>query len=237
MCQMKKSAKVAGVLYLLMGITAPIGLIYVPGTLIVAGDASATANHLRASASLQRIGIASELFHQVIFVFLALTLYSLMKAVGERHARLMVVLAVLSVPIVFLDTLNQIAALTLVSGADFLSVFERRQLDSLAYLFLRLYGQGIAVATIFWGLWLFPFGILVIRSRFIPRVFGFLLLVAGLGNLASSITSLLLPEYAHAVSHYSMILGFGELPIVFWFLIWGTRDQTEVDGPSAPDTC
>src|SRR5712692_1264685 len=158
----KKQARIAGLWYFLLGITAPIGLVYVPGKIIVPGNAAATADHLRASESLVRIGIGSELFHQVIGIFLVLALYRLFKAVNEKHAVLMVIFSLLSVPIMFLNVLNDIAALVLVSGADFLSVFEKHQLDALAYLFLRLHGHGLLVDSIFWGLWLFPFGILVI---------------------------------------------------------------------------
>src|SRR6266850_2609585 len=95
----KKQARVAGLLYLLIGVTAPIGLLYVPGKLIVSGDATATADRIRASESLLRIGIASELFHQIICVFLVLALYRLFKAVNEAHARQLVILgALVSVP-------------------------------------------------------------------------------------------------------------------------------------------
>ncbi len=176
----RKQARVAGLWYLLLGLTAPIGLIYVPGKVIVSGNPAATIDNLRASESLVRIGIGSELFHQVIGVFLVLALYRLFKAVDEKYAVLLVIFSLLGLPIVFLNVLNDIAALVLVGGADLLSAFDKRQLDALAYLFFRLHSQGIIVASIFWGLWLFPFGILVIRSGFIPRVIGFLLFVAGL---------------------------------------------------------
>ena len=209
-----------------MAITAPIGLVYVPGKVIVPGDAAATANHLRTSASLLRIGIGSELLHQIIGIFVVLALYRLFKAVNEKQAALMVILgALVSVPIVFLNVLNEIAALILVGGANFLSVFQRPQLDALAYLFLRLHGQGIQVAAIFWGLWLFPFGMLVIRSGFIPRVFGVLLMIAGVAYLASSFTSLIVPRYAPVVGQYAMILEIGELPIIFWLSIWGSYSR------------
>jgi hypothetical protein len=220
----KKQARVAGFLYLLVGVTAPIGLMYVPGRLMVPGDATATADRLRASESLLRIGIGSELFHQTIGIFLVLALYRLFKGVSETHARLVVILgALVSVPIMFLNVLNEIAAAILVSGADFLSVFDKRQLDALAFLFLRLHNQGITVASIFWGLWLFPFGILVIRSGFIPRVLGFLLFIAGSAYLVSSFTSLVLPRYAHPVGQFAIVLEVAELPIMFWLLIWGAK--------------
>jgi hypothetical protein len=229
MDSIQKQARAAGLLYFLLGITAPIGLEYVPGKLIVSGDATATANHIRASESLLRIGIASELFHQTIAVFLVLALYRLFKAVNETHARQMVILgALVSVPIMFLNVLNEIAALILVSGAPFLSVFDRPQLDALAYLFIRLHGQGIVVASIFWGLWLFPFGMLVIRSGFIPRAFGVLLMIAGVAYLVSAITSLLLPQYGHRVGQYAGILEIAEVPIIFWLLIWGAIERPPV---------
>jgi hypothetical protein len=221
----KKQARVAGLWYLLLGITAPIGLVYVPSKLIVSGNPAATIDNLRASDSLLRIGIGSELIHQVIGIFLVLALYRLFKAVNEKYAVLMVIFSLLSVPIMFLNVLNDIAALVLVSGADFLSVFEKHQLDALAYLFLRLHSQGVIVAAIFWGLWLFPFGILIIRSGFIPRVLGVLLFIAGSAYLASSFTTLLLPRYAPLVNQFAMILEVAELPIIFWLLIWGAKTK------------
>ena len=166
----------------------------------MSGNATATADNIRASEWLLRVGIASELIHQVIAVFLVLALYRLFKPVDEALAKQVVILgALVSVPIMFVNVLNDIAALILVSGAEFLSVFDKPQLDALAYLFLRLHGQGITVASIFWGLWLFPFGMLVIRSGFIPRVFGVLLMIAGVGYLASSFATLVLPRYAPLV--------------------------------------
>jgi hypothetical protein len=224
-----KAARVAAVLYLLMVLTAPFSLIYVPGKLIVPGDAVATADRLRASEWLLRIGIGSELFHQAVAIFLVLALYRLFKAVNEKYAVLMVILgALVSVPIVFLNVLNEVAALILVSGASFLSVFEKPQIDALAYLFLRLHEQGLIVASVFWGLWLFPFGILVIRSGFIPRVLGVLMMIAGVTYLASSFTSLVLPRYADLVGQLAMILVFGELPFVFWLWIWGVKLRPSV---------
>jgi hypothetical protein len=221
----KKQARVAGLWYLLLGVTTPIGLVYVPGKVIVPGNATATVDHLRASESLVRIGIGSELFHQVIFIFLVLALYRLFKEVSEKYAVLMVILSLLGLPIIFVNVLNEIAALILVSGADFLSVFDKRQLDALAYLFVRLHSQGITVASIFWGLWLFPFGILVIRSGFIPRFLGVLLFIAGSAYIVSSSTSVLLPRYAPLVNKVAIVLYAAELPIMFWLLIWGAKTQ------------
>jgi len=226
MNSIKKQARFAGLLYLLASIPAPFALIYVPNTLIVKGDATATANHIRASETLFRLGIASELFGFIMFIFVALALYRLFKDVSEQHALAMSILILVSIPVSLLNVLNDIAALVLVSSANFLSVFGIRQLEALAYLFVRLHGQGFVVAQIFWGLWLFPFGILVIRSRFIPRFLGYLLFIAAFGNLATSFTSLILPPYLPVVDRFASILTAAELPIIFWLLIWGAKDQS-----------
>jgi hypothetical protein len=224
----KRQARIAGILYLLLALPAPFGLLYVPGQIMVPRDATATADHLRASATLVRLGIGAELFNQTMAVFLVLALYRLFKPVSETLSRQLVVLgALVSVPIVFVNILNEIAALTIVSGAGYLSVFDARQLDALAYLFYRLHGQGLIVAAIFWGLWLFPFGLLVIRSGFIPRAIGVLLLVAGAGYVASSFASLIVPQYASAVGQVAGLLEVCELPIIFWLAIWGARDSPQ----------
>jgi hypothetical protein len=225
MNSVKKQAKIAGLLYLLASIPAPFGLIYVPNKLIVLGDATATADHVRASETLLRLGIGSELLSTTIFIFVVLALYRLFKPVSEKHALAMAALILVSIPISLFNALNEIAALVLVSGAGFLSVFEKHQLDALTYLFLRLHGQGNIVAQIFWGLWLFPFGVLVIRSGFIPRVIGFLLFIAGFAYLADSMTALLLPSYRQIVNQFAGILEIAEVPIIFWLLIWGAKEQ------------
>jgi Domain of unknown function (DUF4386) len=222
----KKQARFAGLLYLLACLPAPFALIYVPAKLIVPGDATATANHVRASETLLRLGIAGELINAIAFIFVVLALHRLLKEVNKYHASLMVTLFVVSVPISFFNVLNDIAALTLASGATFLSVFEKSQLDALVLVFLRLHNSGLLVAQIFWGLWLFPFGILVIRSGFIPRVLGVLLIIACSAYLADSFTFLLLPPYGHLVSNFATVFeGIGEVSIVLWLLIWGVKEQ------------
>lgn len=222
----RQQARRAGLLYVVMALIAPIGLMYVPGKLIVAGNATATADNIRASEGLLRIGIASELIHQAVAVFLVLALYRLFKPVDDMLAKQLLILgALVSVPIVFVNVLNDAAALLLVSGADFLAVFGKLELDALAYLFVRLHSQGITVASIFWGLWLFPFGLLVIRSRFIPPVLGYLLMIAGVGYLASAFTTLVLPHFAPLVNKVALLLELGELPIIVWLAIWGARPR------------
>ena len=226
MKSIQQQARRAGLLYFVLALVAPFGLLYVPGRILVPGNAAATADNLRSLGWMLRLGMASELIHQALAIFLLLALYRLFKPVHEEWAKLLVCLgALLSVPIMFANSLNQIAALTLVSGADFLKVFDVAQLDAFAFLFLRLHGKGIDVASIFWGLWLFPFGLLVIRSRFIPRWLGYLLLIAGTGYLAAAVGNLIVPQWLPVLGPIALPLEMAEVPIIFWLLIWGARPQ------------
>jgi hypothetical protein len=225
----QQQARLAGFLYFLLALTAPLGLLYVPNQLIVSGNAAATADNLRTSGWLLRLGIGSELVHQVIVIFVVLALYRLFRPVDEMLARQVVILgALVSVPIMFVNVLNDVAALFLVSGSGVLSVFAKPQLDALAYLFLHLHGKGVTVASIFWGLWLFPFGILVIRSRFIPRILGWLLIVAGAGYVADAFSTLVVPGLMPLISKIAPLTALAELPIIFWLLIWGARPSRPV---------
>ncbi|MFB3100532.1 MAG: DUF4386 domain-containing protein [Gammaproteobacteria bacterium] len=230
----KKTARIAGFIYLLLAITGVVSLLYFPRTFFVFGNATATANNITSSELLFRIAIFTSLISQVIFVFLVLALYRLLKEISHMQALLMVTLVVVSASTGFLNTLNQVAALILLSGADFLSVFEKPQLDALAYVFLRLHSQGWQAIQIFWGLWLFPFGFLVYKSRFIPRILGVLLTIAGSAYLLSSFMFFVLPQYKTTVSPLITLLEMGELPIILWLLIMGAKAQSlENPAPSA----
>src|SRR6266851_9160203 len=174
-----KAARVAGAVYLSLVITAPFSLLYVPGKLIVRGNATATANNILTHEMLFRLCIVADLFSSVIFICLGLALYRLLSSVNKAWAGLMVALVLVSAAVGFMNVLNNIAALTLFRGADFLAVLDKPQRDALAMLFIRLHGQGNVINEIFWGLWLFPFGVLVMRSGFLPRILGVWLIING----------------------------------------------------------
>ena len=220
---LKKQAHIAGVLYILASITAVFAWVYVNGKIFVRDDATATANNIRASETLLRLGIASELLGSIIFIFVVLALYRLFKAVNEKHAMAMAILLLISTPISLLAVVGELASLIVAGGGSFLSAFDQHQLDSLSYFFFRLHGQALVVAQVFWGLWLFPFGILVIHCGFIPRFLGYLLWVAAFGYLINSTVTLLLPDYRQGVAQFADPLQMAELPIIFWLLIWGAK--------------
>ena len=226
MASIKKNARVAGFLYLLLVLAGPIRLIYSPSKLFVHGNATATANNIAAHESLFRFGIVSDLFVGTIVIFVALALYRLFKEVDQNLAVLMVILGgVLPSAIYFFNALNDAAALTLARGPDFLSVFEKPQRDALAMLFLNLHGQGFTAGEIFYGLWLFPLGVLAFRSRFLPRFLGVWLIINGFAYLVLSFTGFLLSRYEDVVSNILFPALTGEIAFMLWILIMGAKEQ------------
>src|SRR5437667_2915119 len=220
---LKKSARIAGAIYLSMVITGPFALIYVPNKLIMRGNAAATADNILAHETMFRLAILADLIGAVIFICLGIALYKLLSGVSKTWAGLMVAFVLVSAAVGFLNTLNNIAALTLFHSADFLTVFDKPQRDALGMLFVRLHSQGIFINEIFWGLWLFPFGLLVFRSGFLPRFLGVWLMLACFGWLVVSLIALLFPPYYDAAFRIAQPVMFAELAIMLWLLIKGAK--------------
>ena len=220
---LKKAARIAGAIYLAMVVTGPFSLIYVPSKLIVRGNAAATADNILAHETMFRLSIMADLVGQVIFICLAIALYRLLSGVNKTWAGLMVAFVLVSAAVGFLNTLNDIAALTLFRGADFLTVFDKPQRDALGMLFIRLHSQGIFIDEMFWGLWLFPFGLLVFRSGFLPRLIGGWLMINCFGYVALSFIALLFPPYYETAFGLAQPVLFGELAIMLWLLIKGAK--------------
>jgi hypothetical protein len=226
MSSTKNPGRVAGVLYLLLVVAAPVRLLYIPTTLFVHGNAAATASNIAAHEMLFRLGMVADLFCGVILVFLTLALYRLFRGVDQSHAVRMVILGgVMPATIDFLNVLNDGAALLLVRGAEFLSVFEKPQRDALAMLFLRLHGQEILAAEVLWGLWLFPLAFLVYRSGFLPRFLGVWLVINGVAYLAQSASGFLVPQYENMVSTITFPAQLGEVALMLWLVIKGAKPQ------------
>jgi hypothetical protein len=218
----RATARSIGVLYVLTMLPAPLNLIFLPKHFIVAGDAAATARNIAGGEFLYRLCTLAGLLNNILFLFLVLSLYNLFQDVDRKQARLMVVLVVVSVAIGLATLLIEIAPLILLSGAGFLSVFSQAQLDSLALGFLRLRASGLGIDSAFWGLWLFPFGVLVLKSGFIPKLIGVLLIIGCFGYLAQSITSLVFPAYVATVFNATLpLVAPGEVSMVIWLLVKG----------------
>ena len=213
-------ARVAGALYLFANILAPFTLLYLPSRFIVREDPAATASNILASESLFRFGIVGNLFTFTANIFLALALFQLLKVAGRNMAFLMLILLLVGVPIAMLNELSQLAVLQLLSGDASLKAYATDQLQATAYLFLRSHDQGLLIAHIFFGLWLLPMGYLVWRSRFIPKVVGLLLIVAGVGYVVQSFGVFL----GYSVN-IIVFTGLGEAVFLLWLLVFGVNKE------------
>jgi|SRR5882724_1030087 len=226
MTSLSKNARAAGLLFILATLFGIVRLLYIPSALIVDGNAAATADKIAAHELLFRFGIVSSLLSAVLWLFLTFALYRLFKGVDQELAVLVVILGgLMQVPIFFVNSVTDAAALLLVRGADFLSVVDQPQRNAFAMLFLNLHHHLDLVNAIFWGLWLLPFGLLVYKSRFLPRFFGVWLIMECFAWLAFSITGLLFPGHEDKIFTFSQPLMFAEPAIMLWLLIMGAREK------------
>lgn len=223
---LKKTARLAGLLGLVMGIPVPFSLLYVPSQIIVSGDAAATANNMLAKEFLFRAGIVGHLFSAIMFLVLVLVLYRLLKSVDGNWAKLMVALVVVQVPLIFLIETINFSSLMILKG-EVLKTFQPAQFQDLSMLLLRVSRNGITMLQIFWGLWLLPYGLLVYKSGFIPRVLGILLFINGMGYIIESLSFLLLQKSDYLlVRQFTFVTYFGELAMMLWLLIKGVKNNT-----------
>lgn len=222
---LQKTARLAGLLYLILVITGVFGIMYVSSQIIVQGDAITTAQNILAKEFLFRISIINDIISNTIFVLLVLVLYRLLKQVNEHQAKLMVVLVVVQIPAVFIMEALNITSLMILKG-ELLKTFELSQRQDLAMLFLKTNDYYTLILEMFWGLWLLPFGLLVYRSGFIPRIFGILLIIGGIAYMNYSLVSLLFPSYSAFVNQPTLLLvAIGEISITLWLLIKGVNNK------------
>jgi len=224
MSSIHNPGRAAGFWYLLLVIIGPLRLIYIPSKLFVPGNAMATANNIAAHEWLFRFVMVSDLVGAVILIFLVLAFYRLFKGVDQYLAVLVVILGgVMPALLYFVNVVSDAGALTVVRGADFLSVFDKPQRDGLVMLLLRLHDHQNTAAEILWGAWLFPLAILVYRLRFMPRFLGVWLVINGFAYVIMSFTGLLLPQYQNKVFLISQPALFGEIVLMLWLVIKGAK--------------
>ncbi|SHL76131.1 DUF4386 domain-containing protein [Flavobacterium saccharophilum] len=223
----KKKARIAGLLYLVVVITGFFSLAYVPSKLIFWDNPTATFNAIKASETLFRFGIVSGIVCYIFFLLLPVALYKLLAPVNDLYAKLMVLLAIISVPVSFLNIQNKFSVLSLINNENH-TVFTNKQLKSQVMFYLNQYDNGILMVSIFWGLWLFPFGYLVYKSGFLPKIFGVLLIMGCFGYLINFFGNTLIPNYADfGVSKYiSIPSALGEIGICLWLLIIGAKEKS-----------
>jgi len=229
MTSTRNPGRVAGFWYLLLVLAGPLRLIYIPSKLFVHGNAAATASNIAAHEWLFRFGIISDLLGPVILIFLVLAFYRLFKGVDQNLAVLVVIFGgVMPALLDLVSVVYDAAALMLVRGPDFLSVFDKPQRDALAMLFLRLSDHQTTAAEILWGVWLLPLALLVYRSRFLPRFLGVWLTINGFAYVLLSFTGELFPQYQDKVFLLSQPALFAELALMLWLVIKGANPPAQV---------
>jgi hypothetical protein len=217
-------ARYAGILYLAVAIIGGFAIMYIPNSITVAGDSAATANNIIEAGWVFRLAIVSSLIYAVLNIFLALAFSRLFKDVSARYVKLLLIMVLVTVPIIFLNTLNLFAAQLLVSGTPYLNAFNTEQLHALMMMSLDLNELGIAVVEIFWGLWLFPLGYLVFKSGFMPKIIGIFLMIGCFSYLIISAIAIFWPAYLEATQGIILLpLAVGEFSTIFWLVFMAGR--------------
>jgi hypothetical protein len=230
MTSLSKNARIAGILYILASAIGIVRLLYIPSILFVSGNATATASNITAHESLFRWGILCYLVGGTIWLFVPIVLYRLLSPVNKTLAILMVILgSLMQTPIFIINTVTDSAALQLVQGADYLSVFDKSQRAALALFFLRLHDRMDLAGFVFAGLWLLPFGLLVYRSRFLPRLLGIWLMLECFAWLALVFVGVMRPELQSKCFTMIQPLTFAEVATMLWLVIIGARQKPPVN--------
>lgn len=227
----KKTARFAGVFLLLMALTGGLGLFFIRSYVIVPGDAAATAANLAAAETAFRMAITGALIAQVFMFFLGLALYRLFRETDKWLATVLLASIMMTVGLGVVNQINNFGALFVLSQADFLKVFGPEQLNAIAMIFLRqANGPGQGLLEIFWVPYYFSFGLLIIRSGYLPKILGILLMLASAGFAANLLDKFLVPQFYPALfTRLAMTLSaISILPTMFWLLIMGAREPKTI---------
>lgn len=223
MVPVKRDARITGWLYLASAAPSGLCVLYVPNKIMVPDDAAATATNVLAHEMLLRTSVVTWLLGMAVWIVLAFMLYRLFSGVSKPLASLLVVFVAISAGIGFLNELNNLAAILVLRGHEFDIGLTQPQREAMAMLFLRLHGEGNALNEMLWGLWLLPFGLLIVRSEFVPRLLGVWLLLDGLAWMGSSTVAILTPEYNDVAFKAAQPLVFAELAVMLWLITVGVR--------------
>jgi hypothetical protein len=189
-----------------------MGILYIPTNIIVVNDIGATIENLIKDEMCVRVAITSAFLVQLVNIFVVLFLYKLLKNVSKPLAVFMVISILLAIPIAFVNELNYFAVLHLLPNAS-----ENQNLIS---LFLNLHESGIFIAQIFWGIWLFPMGMLVYKSGFLPKTIGVLLMIGCFGYMIDSFVYFIIPNFDITFSEFTLI---GEVALPLWLIFKGVK--------------
>jgi len=219
----QRLARIAGSLYLLVAVLGVFAELVVRSSIVEPGDAATTAENIRSSATLLRLGFVADLVQATFFLFTAMALYLLLKHVHRLVAQAMVTLVAISVAIICLNLLHQFTALSIATGAGYASAFDRAGADQLTMLLVDMHHDGYLIAQMFFGLWLVPLGYLVVRSGYFPKALGVLLALGGLAYVVDLLVRFLAPGVGETISGYVLIPVYSEVVFVAYLLVKGVR--------------
>jgi hypothetical protein len=232
MTSRKRTARIAGLWYL--GFTlGPFYLLYVPSQTVVPNDAAATAVRVLGHEALFRWGMLAETLGVVIFIGLSLALYRLFEEVDRHRARQLVALVLVSCALSLTGLVFTASALVVFRGGGAVATFDDHTRQAIGMLLVSMHGQAVGINQMFWGLWLLPFGWLVVRSRFLPRWIGYWLLLDGVAWVVVGIAWFLAPQYNNALFRSLQPVFLAELAAMLWLLIMGAKEQPLVE-PANP---
>lgn len=224
MNSIQKSARVAGSLYLVY-LVFQIFTGTLRGNLVVLPDTAGSLKDITSNEWLFRLDFMSDILAALFFLLSAWALYVLLKSVDENFALLFLLLNLGGVGIQAMNALNQLTAVLILRGADYLQVFQAYQLQALAMFFLDLNKNGFIIAQVFYGAWLFPLGYLVFKSGFLPQILGILLMLDFLGVLIWFFQFFLFPGY-DVITYPGLAVSFiAEVSLSLWLLIKGVNGQ------------
>ena len=220
MNSVKKSARAAGVLYLVIFIISPVAILVSKSGLLVPGDADATVNSIMASSTLYRLGIVAETVIFLVEIVMAAILYELLKPVNKTLSLAAAFARLAEAIVQAVNLLPSVIVLMLVSGASYLTVFDTSQLNALVLLFANAYEYLVLVWGFLFGLHLLLLGYLVYKADYFPRFLGILLMVASAGYLLQSYGAFLIPQYQSLLDTFVMVVAIpGELAFTI-YLLW-----------------
>lgn len=211
----RKTARIAGIFYVILALAMFPDMLR--KSMIVVGDATTTGRNILANVQSFRLSIFGDLVCYVAFLFLAICFYSLLKDVRREVAQSMVALVLVCVSIAMLSASNELTALALLQNND----------PAQAMLFLGRFKDGVLIAEIFMGLWLFPLGWLFFKSGFMPKTLGILLMAGCFGYLVDSFAGLVMPDWRTLTMQGVMLPAMAELATVFWLLVFGVKSPSK----------
>ncbi|HEY3061884.1 MAG TPA: DUF4386 domain-containing protein [Chloroflexota bacterium] len=222
---LKRLARIAGLLYLVVGILGGFAIAYVTATVYVPGDAATTAERVLANSGLVRVGVVADLLQATVFVFLAMTLYLVLKHVDRNAASAMVILVAIATTTMCLNKVFQFAALRVASDGSYVDAFGVAGANALVLLLLDIHNYGFLIAQIFFGLWLVPLGYLAYKSGMFPKALGVVLIVGGVCYLLDMLARFLIPDVGERIHTYvSIPPTIAEIWMVGYLLVKGVSD-------------